>query len=219
MSCRILPMLALFLIASPGRAQALPVVEEGDWAAFRARCQALVDNLKEIGAPLPAGTVKALDALLAQKKPKDPEAAGRAVQKLLDPHCLVGVNINPESRVKAARGPLAARLALGRPAHVLVKVQNEAGVTHALSADSPQRHGAGKKGEDDRWLELAVRNDRPFQGRLSGGKVEYRVLTLTARQAGKREATISFDVGQGTQDLGFRAEVPVLFTVARRAGE
>ena len=29
-----------------------------------------------------------------------------------------------------------------------------------------------------------------------------------------REATLRFDVGQGSQDLGFRGEVPVLFTVA-----
>src|SRR5205823_8870547 len=30
-------------------------------------------------------------------------------------------------------------------------------------------------------------------------------------QAGTREATITFDIGQGTQDIGFRAELPVLF--------
>ena len=43
--------------------------------------------------------------------------------------------------------------------------------------------------------------------------VEYVLLRLTARQVGKREATLMFDVGQGTQDLGFRNEVPILFTV------
>ena len=48
---------------------------------------------------------------------------------------------------------------------------------------------------------------------LSGQPVEYVLLRLTARQAGKREATLMFDVGQGTQDLGFRNEVPILFTV------
>jgi hypothetical protein len=42
------------------------------------------------------------------------------------------------------------------------------------------------------------------------------VLRLTAREGGKREATFRFDVGQGTQDLGFRGEVPVLFTVRAR---
>jgi hypothetical protein len=38
-------------------------------------------------------------------------------------------------------------------------------------------------------------------------------MKLTPAQSGKREATLAFDAGQGTQDLGFRAEVPVLFTV------
>src|SRR5262249_55953249 len=47
--------------------------------------------------------------------------------------------------------------------------------------------------------------------KLSGLKVEYALALLYSSQAGKREAVIGFDVGQGTQDLGFRGEVPVLF--------
>jgi hypothetical protein len=38
---------------------------------------------------------------------------------------------------------------------------------------------------------------------------------LRTRQSGKREATFQFDVGQGTQDLGFRAEVPILFAIQK----
>ena len=45
-------------------------------------------------------------------------------------------------------------------------------------------------------------------GRLA---VEYRVVSLYSRDAGKREARIGFNVGQGTQDLGFRNELNVLF--------
>src|SRR5258707_2477582 len=48
---------------------------------------------------------------------------------------------------------------------------------------------------------------------LSGLKVEYAIGLLYSNEAGKREATIAFDVGQGTQDLGFRGEVPILFDV------
>ena len=40
-----------------------------------------------------------------------------------------------------------------------------------------------------------------------------RIALIYSSEAGRREATLTFDVGQGTQDLGFRAEVPVLFTV------
>ncbi len=46
---------------------------------------------------------------------------------------------------------------------------------------------------------------------LSGLGLEYRIVQLYSRDAGKREATFSFDTGQGTQDLGFRNEVSVLF--------
>ncbi len=34
---------------------------------------------------------------------------------------------------------------------------------------------------------------------------------ISTRDAGKREANIGFNVGQGTQDLGFRDSVPILF--------
>lgn len=47
--------------------------------------------------------------------------------------------------------------------------------------------------------------------------MEYRILQLYSKDAGKREAKLIFDVGQGTQDLGFRSEVDILFTAAPAA--
>jgi hypothetical protein len=41
--------------------------------------------------------------------------------------------------------------------------------------------------------------------------LEYCVVELYSRDSGKREANLSFDVGQGTQDLGFRNEANLLF--------
>ena len=52
---------------------------------------------------------------------------------------------------------------------------------------------------------------QPLRKELSGLKLEYRILQLYSRDAGKREAKLSFNVGQGTQDLGFRNEVDILF--------
>ena len=49
--------------------------------------------------------------------------------------------------------------------------------------------------------------------KLSGLKFEYVIALIYSKDAGKREATLAFDAGQGTQDLGFRGEVPVLFTI------
>lgn len=41
--------------------------------------------------------------------------------------------------------------------------------------------------------------------------MEYRVIQLHSRDAGKREGKFCFNVGQGTQDIGFRNEVDILF--------
>jgi len=160
-------------------------------------------------APLAADKTRALQALL--KGGKDLETAAREIQKLLDPLCLVAVSINPESRVKAVRGPGRAELVCNQENVVLVKIHNEAGVTHALKVSSPRASSP-----DEGWLKARVYAGPREAGGLSGQKVEYVLLRLSAREAGKREATLKFDVGQGTQDLGFRAEVPILFRVRPR---
>jgi hypothetical protein len=201
------------LLAARAAGGELPVVEGAAWGPLRDHCRQLIQGLEARKQPLPADTMRALRALL-EEEPKDPEAAALAVQKLLDPHCLLGVNINPESRVKAARGPAAAELQRGESRLVLVKVHNDAGVTHALAVRGPGLVGEGLEG--GRWLEAAFVTEAPFGKKLSGSRVEYRLLRLRALEVGKREATFQLDVGQGTQDLGFRAEVPVLFTVRDR---
>jgi hypothetical protein len=116
--------------------------------------------------------------------------------------------------VKGGRGPAAAELERDEVRLVLVKVHNDAGVTHALTVRGPGIVGPDPAG--GRWLEAAFVTEAPFGKKLAGSRLEYRLLRLRAREGGKREATFQLDVGQGTQDLGFRAEVPVLFTVRGR---
>lgn len=113
-----------------------------------------------------------------------------------DRACLVGVHINPEMRVKVARGPARAELVVGGWRAFLVKVHNEAGTTAALRATA-----------SGGWVEVEMVDRTP----LSGQALEYRGVRLYSREAGRREVSLMFDVGQGTQDLGFRNEVPVLF--------
>ncbi len=218
-------LVVLLAVMAPLPAQSLAVVEDVDWPTFSADVQRLLAGLKQLGsvggetspnpqAPLPSDTAKAVAALVAEKAPADARRSAAAVQKHLDAHCLIGVHINPESRVKAARGARKAELPLDQPTYVLVKVQNEGGVTHPLAVASEQ--AAAAKPGPGRWVEVGVVNGKPFADRLSGRRVEYRVMRRVAREGGKREATLSFDVGQGTQDLGFRSEVPILFTVRAR---
>ena len=64
------------------------------------------------------------------------EQAIADIQKLIDPYCLAGVNINPESRVKVKEGPVNKELMQQGWRTFLVKVHNEAGVTAPLAAES-----------------------------------------------------------------------------------
>lgn len=200
------------LSVAAARAQAsLPLVDGADFATVKANCEKILKTLEELKAPLPEETVKSLRQVL-QDGAKDDEAVLR-IQRLLDPHCLVGVTINPESRVKAARGLATAELRTDGPTYRLAKVQNNAGVTQALTLTSPHLVGAKEGKDGERWLEAAVHTKAPVAPKLSGHDLEYVVLRLATRATGKREARLMFDVGQGTQELGFRAEVPVLFTI------
>jgi hypothetical protein len=180
---------------------------------MRVQCKELLDGLRKLQASLPRDTDRELRAFLDDKQKTSEEPAVR-IQKALNAQCLVGVSINPESRVKAARGPRSAELVAGKEIVFLIRVLNEAGVTHPLSLDGPQIIGRGAE-NTDRWLHATLYPDRTSSPKLSGLKVEYVLLRLKAEKAGKREATLVFDVGQGTQDLGFRAEVPILFTIKK----
>jgi hypothetical protein len=167
-------------------------------------------------AALPKETERQLRDLLSDKKEDSDETAER-IQKLLNAQCLVGVSINPESRVKAARGPRRAELVAGKDTIFIIRVLNDAGVTHPLSVQSPQMR-IPQEASKERWLEAVVfgSSSKPEESKgakLSGQTVEFLLLRLKAKEVGKREATLIFDVGQGTQDLGFRAEVPILFTI------
>ena len=147
------------------------------------------------------------------------------IQKTIDAHCLAGVNINPESRVKVQEGPVNKELMQQGWRTFLVKVHNEAGVTAPLAAESANSAPLYKRstGRPDpemtvsksdiphRFLDIEVYANPPLKASLSGLELEYRIVQLYSRDAGKREATLSFNVGQGTQDIGFRSEVPILF--------
>jgi len=186
---------------------------------LRGQARRLVETLDYLGAPLGA----------AEKEALDRAASAAAIQEVLDRRCLFEVQINPESRVRVTPGPARAELVEGGWRTFLIKVRNEAAVTAPLRAESVNAlpvFSRGKKGfsvdprpeqtitgreVEDRWLELSLFNKPPLAPQLSGLGLEYRVIQLYSRDAGKREATISFNVGQGTQDIGFRNDVAMLF--------
>ncbi len=203
-------------------AEPLPVVTDVELQPLAAGVKRVAQALELAGSPLSKERQAALDAALATN---DPAAAAKQIQAVLDPLCLVGVNINPESRVKVAPG--AAPPVLVQQGHrlFLVKVHNEGGVTAPLRVSSPNAEPMVKRSTSSpepkpsikpveaigRWLDVATLDGQPLNKALSGLKLEYRLVDLYSRDVGRREAKLLFDVGQGTQDLGFRNEVNILF--------
>ncbi|MGK0186147.1 MAG: hypothetical protein ACI9R3_001930, partial [Verrucomicrobiales bacterium] len=193
-----------------GWAQELPVlsVEAQPLAAQATR---LVQAMDYLGQPFSDSERATLSAAASNL---DDATAVASIQRILDPHCLAVVNINPESRVKVARGPAAAVLVEQGWTAFLVKVHNEAGVTAALRVNSPNAastFNSPKEAIRDRWMDIASFDKQPLAPVLSGLACEYRVIQIYSRDAGKREGKVLFDVGQGTQDLGFRNEIDILF--------
>jgi hypothetical protein len=210
-----------------GPAAARPAAVAVEAQPLAANIERLAQALEYLGTPLP-GDVKA--ALTRASRARD----AVALQHLLDARVLLAVHINPEARVRAARGAAPAVLQQAGYTPVLVKVVNESGGTQRLRIGSPQagpvyagmtplagermqqrhlRENENVERRTDRFLDVEMFTAAPMTSTLSGLEVEYAVALIYSSEAGRREATITFDVGQGTQDLGFRAEVPVLFAV------
>ncbi len=188
-----------------------PIAQKISKQPLIAHAKQLADTLEYLGDPLSDADRAALTG--AANAPDD-AAATAAVQRVLDPRCLIAVQINPESRVSALAGPAKPELIEQGWRQFLVKVVNEAGVTAPLKLDSPNAlplAGSPPKDIESRWLEAQIFESRPANRKLSGLELEYRIVQLYSRDAGKRSATLSFNAGQGTQDLGFRSDVTLLF--------
>ena len=200
-------------------AEPAPLVSTVELQPLAAQARRVVEATDYLGEPLTAETQPALNSA----------STADALQRALDPRVLFVVTISPEMRVKVAQGPAQPELVEGGWRQFLVKVINESGTTAPLAIVSPNARARNNaKGVDtpsdkhyqsalrlpdaDLWLDVQSFDKQPLAPALSGLGVEYRVVQLYARDAGKREARFSFSVGQGTQDLGFRSEADVLFT-------
>lgn len=219
---RLLPAFAIACSAAWAVADELPVIKGVEAQPLKAQARRVAEALDYLGEPLTAAERVALEKSLANAKD---EEAVEGIQKVFDGRCLAGVNINPESRVKVARGPAKAELVEQGWRVFLVKVHNEGGVTAPLKATSPNADPLYTRSSNspspkptvrledvpNRWMDIQTFDQQPLVAKLSGLLVEYRLVSIYSREKGKREATIGFNVGQGTQDIGFRNEIAILF--------
>jgi hypothetical protein len=223
---------AVMLLVTSAVASARADVIDVEGQPLAAHARRVMQALEFLGHPLPEQTVATVE-----QAARDRDAA--ALQRVLDPHVLLQVDINPEYRVKVARVSTdgdhpPAVLAQHGYTPLLVKVVNQGTITQRLRIHSPQAGpvyagvasnslqrqqqtelGENEPDDDDsgRFLDVAMFTAPPMTPHLSGLEVEYVIALIYSSESGKREATIGFDVGQGTQDIGFRGEVPVLFDV------
>lgn len=222
----VIGVLMVSAVADRSSAQDQVVLSGVERQPFEAATRRLIEALDYAGEPLSADVKAGLDQAFAMPDARD---AVRAIQKTLDPLCVAFVNINAESRVKVIEGPVKKELMEQGWRAFLVKVHNEAGINPVLHVESPnaapvyqQGKGAREKPRTDeklvnpedvasRFLDLAMLHREPLKESLSGLLVEYRVLLLYSRDRGPREASLGFHIGAGTQDLGFRNAVPILF--------
>ena len=193
-------------------ATSFATAEQVEFQPLASQAVRVVEALDHLGSPLSTQDRKAvLD--LAHGTATDQATA--EIQRTLDKYCLLLVSINPESRVKVARGPAEPELIEQGWRTFLVKVTNDAGVTARFNIESPNAlplPNARPEQVVQRWLEVLPYTSQPMSPQLSGLGVEYRIVSLFSRDAGKREAKIACNVGQGTQDLGFRNDADILFT-------
>jgi hypothetical protein len=192
-----------------------------------AQAMRLKEALSFLGSSLSATDISRLNEL--RKSPLTDKSI-ETIQQILDRYCLAVVNINPEARVKVTRGTAAPKLIQHGWTSFLVKVYNDAGSTAQLQVESPnaaiamhapsfeprvrEEHVVSEGEAANRFLEIQMYGNRPLLPNLSGFKLEYAVVQIYSKDAGQREAEIGFNIGQGTQDIGFRNTIPILFTIA-----
>ena len=190
---------------------------------FAQQVRQVETSLAYLGQPLAQNDRDAINQAIGNA---NEAVAIEHLEQILDKYTLAIVDINAESRVRVQLGSAKPELVEAGARIFLVKVINKAGVTARLVAESssalpvfvqsdlssepPKKISAADT--RDRWMDLELYDKDPMSPRLSGMPLEYRILQIYSRDPGQRSAAISFNVGQGTQDIGFRNEMVVVFT-------
>lgn len=208
------------LTASTASAAELTRVTKVELQPLAAQAGRIAVALDILGAPLPAADKK---ALAAAGKEADQAKGIAAFQAILDKHCLAEVQIPvaTDKPLHVVAGPVAADLAEQGWRVYLVKVINPAGIdkvdlrptspnalplTRSPSVTpTPKVSSVGETGK--RFLELLSFQSQPLLPTLSGLEVEYRIVQLYCRDAGRKEITLGFSLWTPTEKDGPRPKL------------
>lgn len=216
--------LVLISFLFQGYSKDIPKITDLEDQPLLAHAQRLNEALNFLGSSLTSIDSQRLKEL----KNEVPSAkTSQLIQEILDPYCLAMITINPEARVKVMRGSSKPQLVQNGWKSFLVKINNEAHITARLEVASPNskpilyKSSNAKRAKPEnllnsgqianRFLEVHMYRRRPLLPNLSGVKLEYGVVQIYTKDEGLREGRIGFHVGQGTQDIGFRNTIDILF--------
>jgi hypothetical protein len=193
--------------------EAIAYVEEGLGRYERLiarRDHPAADTVDEIREDL----ILAVDQLLPRpdRSALVPEIAAAesiaAIAATVEPSVVLRVDVNPESRVKLAAVSPLPDLVVDRTHRFLLEVRNEARI-HA-----PLRIVASDRSVDPprpaRFCDIGIVDSFASSSVLSGAEREWKIVEIRCTEQGRREVHLEADVGQGTQDLGFRAAADLL---------
>jgi len=187
-----LVLLSVAALPAQDRA-ALPLVKDVEQQPLAAQVQRVAEALDFLGVPLAQADRAALEAAT---KEMDAARSVEAIQKVLDPYCLVGVELKSDKEMTAAAGPAKAELTEQGWTQFLVKIHNPQGLTGELRAASPSAlrlHNSLADQVASRWLDLQMFNQQPLLPKLSGLALEYRIIQLYSRDSGPRTADLSME--------------------------
>jgi len=123
---------------------------------------------------------------------------------------MITVDINPETRVHVTISTPTFTMGTGAWFPIQLNIQNASGTTASLQCTVPITDS-----KRDAWVELGVRTlTKPLTGRAKEVKT---IWLRTSGHSGMRELQLSFNLGAGTQDLGFRSDVYALVTLKESA--
>lgn len=197
-----------------------------------AQARRVIATMAALGEPLPGDAVAVIDRFEAAG---DLVSATAAAHALFDARTLLIATVSPEARVTVRQGKAPPQLVQAGWRLFLVRIDNPAMVPGRLDVTSPQgkplnnrypvgHHHAAPEGQEDRsaitpgdmaqrWLDIDVNDAPPLGAALDPVPVDYRVIALYSRDAGRLSARLFVDIGAGTGDIGDRGYATVAFNV------
>ncbi|MEM7559459.1 MAG: hypothetical protein AAF394_10065, partial [Planctomycetota bacterium] len=164
----------------------------------------LSEALEVVGRPLDRASLNRITTIKSLKSQDEIRAA---VQQLLDPLCIATVDVAKTGAPIVALGSASPELLEQGWRTFLIKVINRPGRTGRLFVESPNARPLPYSPPDQvesRWMQISSYEGQPMRANLSGLALEYRIVQIYSRDAGRKPAILEFNVTgdpKGDRDL------------------